>query len=285
MDEHEQSIHEHAVLFVSSNDKPLSANDCSHKGIQCEFNLNNDWVQARNKLVKKVYEYENSIGYEFKYWLFADSNTLNVTCLAHNTGPIAHKSSSCIARFVHFLLARTSYAQVYLIPSTRNNELEVREVFCGNSFFHAIHRAAVPILLPYVQSKDKQYNYESQSILSLISNGCLGRNSIGSAMLSYDHLLTRKKIKQSVFDVPNDKFRQTAITKVFVERGIPAEMINYSRDGFSQLCAQVPTGYIVGLIHTNSSAAWRNRHAYHKCMKALKPRFIDYVTNGTPEEF
>jgi hypothetical protein len=197
-------------------------------------------------------------------------------------------SAVCYDRFIHFLLARTSFAQVFLMGMLAD-ELEVRRYDCGDSTLHAIHRAAVPILLPYTQKLDQYSWEEAQKILYRVVIGCIPHSGIGSGMLSTDHLTEshyQKRRGSKLF------LRSEAIQKIYSPLHLtPFPVDNSTHDTQQGACVDDSPIYKnstlklkglnqfkVSIHHTNSSAAWRyDNPVYHKCLKALKPRFLTYM--------
>jgi len=276
------NLDDHAILFLQSYDKPLKK--CPATSI-CHFAPKTTWASGRNLQGKAIYHYEAAKHSEFRYWLFADSDMLNMTCSAHGKDTRLMQAAGCITRFAHFLQARTSYAQVFYYKKL-TDELEVQLLDCGDQRFHAIHRAAVPILLPYVEALDPLSWQEAQVILWRVASYCLPNAGIASGMLN----LARK------IDTGNRKYpygqkgqeRSELITKLFHQRLLLK--VNASAADARKGACTPGNGEIfrVGMLQETSSAAWRSSMKDHRqgstvsnyqhCLKMLKPRFQTYMS-------
>lgn len=293
-----QSISEHAILFLQPNDLQFKFNKsssalatsstCYQRGVNCIRTIvKSGQVDSRNKLAQYVYQYEKNNNFEFKYWVFIDAKMLNVTCSAHTTGSVKQQAVGCLERFIHFLLARTSYSQIFLSNQySKSNELLVKDTSCGSYYYHAIHRAAVPILLPYrkiIYSKSITYSIsqpmvDSHASLLLISNICLGSNAITSSMLSYYDVMKLYHLQEFNASTVNDKLVYAEVSRLLKVNNIPLSFLqNYQ--SFPKICSDVKNTkpYTLGLQFTNTSSYWRKKFNYHKCLKSLKPNFLKFI--------
>lgn len=190
---------------------------------------NSTWTSGRNTLARHIFSYEQDYKVTFRYWLFADADMLNVTCKSTpaemQKNSVAETSAFCLGRHIqYFLLSHLSYAQVFFLGAL-GSEFEFYRFDCGDAQFHAIHRAAVPIFLPYVELLDGLSWWESQQFVWRLSAGCLPQAGIGAGMLSKD------KTVQQHGSYPRGTFlksRAKAIAHIFGKRGLSPHPVDGS---------------------------------------------------------
>jgi hypothetical protein len=275
---------------MNESDGDIDATKCSMSpGIQCAKTADprgssTPWPVLRNELVPKVYKLETIQDFEFKYWLFIDHNLLYVSCLAHQNGRVERQAAECFARFIHFLLARTSYSQVFYSEKgvLAANELQIKPTLCGASVMHAVHRAAVPILLPYVHIADEPNL--AQVISWHLSLGCLSgqESSIESGMVvvaSEQKAIRSKNLLAYAISEPRQQRVNGQLKETFGTIGLVPKPISDQFTSIATQCAPAfaSSDFVVGNSHTNASAKWRGTANYQKCLKALKPRFYDFI--------
>jgi len=83
----------------------------------------------------------------------------------------------------HYLLGKLLYAQVFFLGAL-GSESEHYNFDCGDAQMHAVHRAAVQVLLPYVERLEDLSWQESQAVLWRVAAGCLADGGVGSGILS-----------------------------------------------------------------------------------------------------
>lgn len=226
-------MHEHLLdkvrLFLFTFDSDgIKFDGCDNTNIFCYSKSSTTWTQGRNYLIRKIYDYEQSKNAHFRYWLLADSDMLFFTCKHMPSKPenTEHeKAAFCLARFIQYhLLSAVSYAQVFFLGEL-GTESDVYHYDCGDAQFSAIHRAAVPILLPYVELLDKNSWWESQQIVWRIASGCIPMSGIGSG------LLNGKQVKAEHAPYPKGavrNLRAQVINKLFGSRGLSPNPIDNS---------------------------------------------------------
>lgn len=178
----------HTKLFLLTYDEPLDSILCKND-IICLYNNTKSWTSGRNYLARTMYQYEIQHNDISRYWLFSDADMALVTCEAVSiTLSINEQAAFCLGRFIQvYLLSTISFAQVFFMGQL-SRETEFYRFDCGDAQFHAIHRLAVPLILPYVELLDKLSWWESQQFVWRVAAGCLPNSGVGSGMLSNKNL-------------------------------------------------------------------------------------------------
>ena len=97
----------------------------------------------------------------YKYWLISDADVASdLRC-----GYCKHLSriravACCMDQFIHLLTGPRQFADVALYlfgqaESERDRHSEFRRHDCADAMFNAIHREAVPVILPYIHDLDE----------------------------------------------------------------------------------------------------------------------------------
>ena len=170
-------------LFLLSFDKPLAST--APEGVHHLFASNTTWSSGRNTLGRAIYEAEKKQGGLMRYWMFADADMSAVSCKAAAGMPEGTDASAlCLQRHLqHYLLGKLQYAQVFFLGAL-GSEQEHYSFDCGDAQMHAIHRAAVQVLLPYVERLEDLSWQESQAVLWRVAAGCLAGGGVGGGILS-----------------------------------------------------------------------------------------------------
>lgn len=277
-----ENIKQHVVFFLIAHDRNFTSTLCDGKYIVCNHR-NGTSLQLRNDLTRTIYNYENANHgmAEFKYWLFINDLMLHtITCKNHGTSNLGDRVVVCLSRLVHFLVTRSSYAQVYASNQMKLDNLEVSNVHCGSSRFHAIHRGAVPILLPYVEfaENNRRHSEDSQGILSMVGNQCLVESSIASGIIGFNQNITAYLAFRDQDTKP--LYRLKAIEKIFVPLGFSRNFFTYEEEPFHEVCSRRSSDHVLTNDRLNESYAWRGTLAYKICMRTLKPYFLNFIHTG-----
>ena len=119
----------------------------------------------------------------------------------------------------------------------------------------------------------------------MISQTCFTDHSIGSFMLNYNRLIEKSKLKLITnYTEINPLTLELSVNNIFLKLGFTKELFNFNKTKFLNTCNIPKSNYIVGLRHSNSSAAWRKTDVFQKCSVALKPRFLEFLNTGIVEE-
>ena len=266
---------------------------------------NTTWTSGRNSLLMKIHHEEERKQIGYKYLLFADSDMLFFTCDETPTTYNKFESAAfCLNRFIQmYLLSSISFAQVsYLGKLSRPTEFYKFD--CSDAKFVAIHHAAVPILLPYVEKLDYTSWWESQRILWRVASGCIPFSGVGNGMLNIKEELNQHVPYPKTQDI--EKLSQV-ISNIYGNLGLSPNPIDNSTFNTVQGdCANqdnmilnrenrplhsIPTFYsnqneILNrkLQFDNDtielSMKWRTTNTYHYCLSVLKQRYHDYVKNS-----
>jgi hypothetical protein len=215
----------HTKLFLFAYDAPLDSPLCASE-IICIHDNSKSWTSGRNYLARTIYQYEVQHNDISRYWLFSDADMSLLTCEAVSESlSINEQAAFCLGRFIQvYLLSSISFAQVFFMGQL-SRETEFYHFDCGDAQFHAIHRIAVPLILPYVELLDNLSWWESQQFVWRVSAGCLPNSGVGSGMLS------SRNIEAKHGEYPRGTFhkdRQAAINKIYGSRDLSPHPIDNS---------------------------------------------------------
>ena len=185
---------QNVALFLLSFDKSMD-HFPPVTGVFLFFASNTTWSSGRNYLAREMHKFEVKSGHLLRYWLFADADMAALRCKAATrmsslfpaatpaNGENSAAAGFCLARHVqHYLLSRLQYASVFFLGAL-GEEHETYRFDCGDAQFHAMHRAAVPVLLPYVERLEDLSWQEAQAVLWRVAAGCIAEGGIGAGML------------------------------------------------------------------------------------------------------
>jgi hypothetical protein len=135
------------------------------------------WTTGRNTLAQAAYAAEVARGARFRYWAFFDEETLScLGCPDPKELPDRADHPAAFACCLDFIVSRGLLAPyryaVYAMsintnkrPVTPELERSFREWDCPDAKVAAMHRDAVPVLLPYSDHFDSISWHASQNIL------------------------------------------------------------------------------------------------------------------------
>ena len=173
-------------IFMLTYDKPLDDRRCEARHVVCIYAPNSTWTSGRNMIAAAILSHEQCSGKAHKYWVLADVDIGGMRCEqsedfwsseVHRRNSTAHfsKGQFCMALVVSYLLRdEVQWAQIYLkFPNQGHKPFQFYYRHCMDGDFVALHRAAVPVLLPYAEMLDEFAWWESQAILFMVAMACL----------------------------------------------------------------------------------------------------------------
>lgn len=185
---------QNVALFLLSFDKSMDYFPPT-TGVYLFFSNDTTWSSGRNYLARELHKFEAKSGHLLRYWLFADADMAALSCKAATRMPSLFPAATpaggensavasfCLARHIqHYLLSRLQYASVFFLGAL-GEEHETYRFDCGDAQFHAIHRAAVPVLLPYVERLEELSWQEAQAVLWRVAAGCVAGGGVGAGLL------------------------------------------------------------------------------------------------------
>ena len=265
----------------------ISSDLCRLSGAVCIHHSHSTWTSGRNELLRSIYSFELRSGSKdlFKYFAFADDDMIDATCsskmeCSHVSDPIA----CCFDSISYFLLGDINYAVINFVDLGGVKDPATGEPICGltriahtdcsDGAFNAYHRGAVPALLPYVELVDKYSWWGAQAIMWTVIGGCVPGFSV------YAGILDVVKTKGHV-NYPKGRYEEVesdAKKAVFGRRGLAPWPIDIEVSLVQGNCMK--TNKFVDYIHETAwnSGDWIKTESFHRCYKALKPRFDCFVT-------
>ena len=281
-----------------SFDAPVPSDRCRRgdgRGVVCLFlPPPSTWTVGRNALARAIFDAEAAAGEAFRFWLFADDDQVLMRC--RNACPHVDGAAACcfdrilgnILGPFHFATYAVSYGGDHLADDQPGGEKAEPDRFlrrdCPDAMFHAIHREAVPILLPYIADLDEHSWWSSQALLFHLSSGCLR----GGTYVSYAEMGSPDVNKHSGYP-RND--RDEAAEKATLQMHFPG-LIPWPLRERADLIAQGDCSemrhapWIImrpsDPAHVRMSASWMDTHEYAACLQATTQRFCAAMTAMPP---
>jgi hypothetical protein len=300
--------HSHVRLFLLSYDQPMSG-----PVVENVHNFTSSqkttWTSGRNFLGQQMFKYEEQVGHAFRYWVFADDDSINeIDCMVTNPEDMKHIPVFCLGEFFSLLMDHR-YAWAQLAISVNTPPALFQRLDCPDAYVIAMHRAAIPVMFPYVERLDNLSWWESQAFLFQTAPGCVPYGGVGT---SYYFIRRRGRHGQ----YPRGfypELRRKALHEIYGSRGLCPHPINcdcstdpkqqgiqgncFLKSHLAELEGRVPKQFF--LPANNSfmpmpfeyhvyyalrresydleSSAWYHSEEFHFCLASLNERFLSYV--------
>ncbi|CAL5224034.1 g6655 [Coccomyxa viridis] len=166
------------TFFLLSYQAPLQCAAYANLDLHCGHAPGSSWGEGRNRLGRMIYRTEQQRNYEFKYWVFTDSDTHSMECGEGCDGmdPASYgaRAMCCWDKIFWFLLGHQGFAMVSVSPFYHSQQqwTYVRHQ-CPDGYVHAFHRAFVPLALPYATIEDERSWFSSSQFLYRVAIPCL----------------------------------------------------------------------------------------------------------------
>ena len=183
-------------IFMLTFDKPLHDRRCEARHVVCIYAPNSTWTEGRNMIAAAVLRHEQSSGKAHKYWVLADGDIGGLRCKrsddfwsseVQRRNSTAHFSEGqyCMALIMSYLLRdEVQWAQIYVKePRQGHTPFQFAYRDCMDADFVALHRAAVPVLLPYAEMLEEFSWHESQAILFRVAMACVPHGGAAAFIL------------------------------------------------------------------------------------------------------
>ena len=278
---------ERVSLFVLSYDAPMASANCSGGGLRgpvvcLHLPQGSTWTTGRNALARAIFDEEIAQGATFRYWIFADADQISMTCSVAcvELGGLA-MSKCCIdgllANFLgplEFATLGITYSESFPEPAYEA-DLFMR-VDCSDAQFYAVHRDAVPIVLPYFAELDEKSWWSSQAIMYRFTGSCLRGGSVlvkVSGIPPSGHVTYPK----GRYNAEEDAVIMSAFPKLFQQLGPWPIRLESSEMGD---CGDVRHHGWVRFrasdpAHVRFSASWKTTMEYAACLNETRPRFCN----------
>lgn len=247
---------------------------------QCTHASGLTWTSGRNHVARLIHQKEALRKVKFKYWVFTDGDTFDMTCRG------CANSLCCFNSIVQFLndpmcqFALVTHLDPYPklpVPATDSGVL----VDCTDAMMNAFHREAVPVLLPYLGELEQSSWHESQALLFRFFVYCLR----GASLLLNGYWIGPAQLHVTFPGGTNWEREQPVLQ-------------NYARD-FHLPGLDVPSNHIdpgdcSGLgsrwlsrngpefkAALNHSAVWVHSQRFWECHASLHPRFFAFMNNAS----
>jgi hypothetical protein len=147
---------------------------------------------------------------------------------------------------------------------------------CSDGAFNAYHRAAVPVLLPYVELVDRYSWWGSQAIMWTVIGGCVPGYSIFVGVFN----IIRTSGHASY---PRGRYEEVEIDAkkaVYARKGLSPWPIDIHAVRTQGDCMKL--GLPVKKIHQAAwkSGDWLKKEEFLKCYIELKPRLDAFISSG-----
>lgn len=315
---HHMESKSHVNLFLLAYDAPLESQLCSnHSRVICMFAPNSTWTSGRNILARTMSQFEkknqNHHGNEryFKYWLFGDQDMV----ILNNCGEATHckppeypgnsiKLAACCYDIAvkTLLIHEIQYAavnfvnyEIYRQNYSRVDYLGFSHVDCSDGALNAFHRAAVPVILPYIEMLDDQSWWESQRMHFHLITGCFPGYSVYSNIFELQTTTAHSNYPTGL--VPVDEVLKTLVQVYGKYDLIPDPIPRFFEQMNQGNCANLNhrkmglNGSYEPYNHNNGAAKttfstygnsqdWQELPIFKKCLAALRPRFNRYIETG-----
>eukprot|EP00884_Botryococcus_braunii_P011378 jgi/Botrbrau1/20240/Bobra.31_1s0033.1 len=262
-------------LYLLSYDKPYKCPAHMH----CFYFPNSTWTTGRNALAQKIYQTEQGTGHSYKYWCFHDADTWDLSCVACSGIPDRlNRSACCFDQYVTFLLGPQNFAQVSPghtangVVAAPTSPFELVRLDCIDAMKNALHREAVPVLLPYIASLDQVSWWISQALEFHTSVGCLSGYTAVLGGYGEPQIQEHSPYPQG----RNDTLERETVDRVFRSRGLVPWPIG------GQFLEQGNCGGLKGVpeLMTDAifaSADWMTSKAFLTCRSGLMSRFLKFM--------
>ncbi len=242
---------------------------------------NTTWTTGRNTLAREMFAAEQEADILYKYWLFSDADVASDLQCGQCKHLIGMKATvCCMDQFVQFLTGPQQFAVVTLYLFNQEEEdgnlhTQFRRHDCADAMFNAIHREAVPVLLPYLHDLDQQSWWYAQAVVYHLSIGCLNGGTVtlggfyemspgahASYPRGYEHEATSALIKQHFHKlIPWPLFT----SEIFLKQPncVDGNLVR-PQAKFTDACM---------------TYAWRSTTEFKACSTALRGRFTDFVSH------
>eukprot|EP01038_Epipyxis_sp_PR26KG_P014939 gene14939-20097_t len=321
------SLKQNVFPFFLSYDEPIPEEVCnllsSHS--KCVFYPKSTWTEGRNRLVRLVAETEDEIDSKFKYWVFGDGDLYSSTCdgFSHqrninanisntnnfdlnNMNILCTSTSCCYDKFITILSHKqTKFATIGFMGYRPPSEAPIiyhtydMALFedCHDAQLQAIHRHAVPVLLPYVELLDSLSWWESQLFLFQNAATCLSGSSVILPFFDCNNIAHKS--------YPRGKFRDRE-RAIIIQIYRKYKLINNKNEIiFQNHNHDIGTGSGLGLINNTIIIPWNyneydlgnrfrlflqdgklnDNDAHSELIMRINSREIFIVRNGTKHAF
>ncbi len=241
---------------------------------------NTTWTTGRNSLARSIYASEETSNRLYKYWLFSDADVasdLRCGYCKHLSGIRA--VACCMDQFIHFLTGPQQFANVALylfgqVESEGDKHSEFRRHDCADAMFNAIHREAVPVILPYIHDLDEISWWYPQAVVFHLSMGCLKGGTV--TLRGFYEETTG-----SHASYPRGYEQEVAsnLVKQHFHQLIPWPI--YTSDMFliEPACLENEIGLSQGRFTNASSYEWHSTLEFRACCAALQSRFAEFTSS------
>jgi hypothetical protein len=273
------------TLFVLPYDGPLASAECSSGRVRClHLPGGSTWTTGRNALAQSIFDAELAQGAPFRYWAFSDADQILMACTVAcvELGVLA-VSKCCMDRLLARLFEPLDFSALGVYYTDRFDPEHAADLFhrhdCPDAQFYAVHRDAVPVLLPYFTDIDHLSWWSSQAILYRIAGSCLRGGGV-TVHLSGDAPAVHKSYPAGRFIPEEDAVLQAAFPGL-----IPWPLRLDSRElgdcgdvrnsGWVRFNATVPG-------HVQFAASWKTTREYATCLAETQPRFCGTMRSAPP---
>jgi hypothetical protein len=272
---------ERVSLFLLSHNAPIVSSSCNNTGgvgrpVVCLHQQGTTWTTGRNMLARAIFDEEIARASPFRYWIFSDADQMAMACsvacwelgglaasvccidglLAHVSGPL------------EFATLGIYYSEIYPEPAYKADHYHF--VDCPDAQFHAMHRDAVAILLPYFSELDETSWWCSQAILFRFAGSCLrggGVNVKVSGAQPDTHAgYPRGRSHSAENAVIQNAFPGLIPWPLRFEASDEGDCGDVRHPGEVQFRASDPA-------HVRFSLNWKTTMEYAACLNYTKPRF------------
>jgi hypothetical protein len=308
-------------LFLLSTD--ITANQRSKHVYGFHLNLSGTatWASSRNVLGRHMFHHEEHSGHAFRYWVFANVSALQeLNCIIPTADnfKLSLRPMYCMSEFLASLLDdRYSWAQVSVVLNNGGAPANVFAPFdCADSYVNAFHRAAVPVVFPYVDRLESVSASEAQAISHRVSAGCLPKGGVGTHFFS-----SRKSSSSTNIGTLKPTVRQAVMHEVFGNKALCPHPIlcnsssnsdarlHSAGDCYAHYRAREAPGRTSTQFHVradtavvhlpfespiylamsnrkylNESANWYHTPEFHYCLNKLRKRFLSFVSGKSLQE-
>ena len=273
---------ERVTLFLLSYDAPVVSTSCSNSGgggrpVVClHLPHKSTWTTGRNALARAIFDEEIARASPFRYWIFSDADQSAMACsvACYELGGLA-ASACCIDSLLMKLLGPLEfatlgiqYSEVFPEPAYEA-DLFLR-VDCPDAQFHAMHRDAVAVILPYFSELDDLSWWSSQAILYRFAGSCLRGGSV-TVRVSGDPPSSHAGYPRGRDNAAEDAVIQKALPRLSpwplrLDSSELGDCGDVRHHGWVRYRASDPA-------HVRFSANWKTTMEYAACLNETGPRF------------
>lgn len=147
---------------------------------------------------------------------------------------------------------------------------------CSDGAFNAYHRAALPVLLPYVELVDRFSWWGSQAIMWTVIGGCVPGYSVYVGVFDLKRTTGHASYPRGRYE----EVEMDAKEAVFGKRGLSPWPVDIHANRVQGDCMKI--GMPVQLAHRViwSSGNWIKSENFQRCFTELKPRFDRFIKSG-----